>query len=212
MVFHHALVREAVSGWLQGVRGWKWGKYLSNIESLRALGLSHRQFLHLRAAQQKPGQYLIVDPVKESRHRGKHCGLQSLHVIRQQPNVSLEEPNSGSTRVYNHLKAKPNTRAQSLRPPSGGACLGQNQGTRLMSMGPFLYIAPTLLPMFQVPRTLKARPQDKWESISSEVTGQVRQTVRLRTHATPPTALGDMRCLRCHALQFFYFDISCING
>ena len=43
------------------------------------------------------GSHLIIDPVKESRHCRKHCGFQSLHVVRQQPDISLEDPNSAST-------------------------------------------------------------------------------------------------------------------
>ena len=88
------------------------GQILHNIESLRASARPEPQTVPSSlSAQQKQGPYLVVDPVEESRHHGKQCGLQSLHVIRQQPNISLEEPNSGSTRVHDSLEAKPRDRA-----------------------------------------------------------------------------------------------------
>lgn len=36
----------------------------------------------LRTIPTEQGSYLIIDPVKESRHRGKDRGFQNLHVVR----------------------------------------------------------------------------------------------------------------------------------
>ena len=105
--------------------GWSWSTVPSNTESLGAV--VRPKALHSSGpAQQKQGKYLIIDLVKESRHCGEQCGLQGPHVVRQQPNVSLEESDFGSTRVHDDLKAKPERGTQSQRTSLSRVCLGQN--------------------------------------------------------------------------------------
>ena len=47
--------------------------------------------------------HLIVDPVEESGYGGKKSWFESLHVLNEQLDISLEEPHLGSTHEHHCL-------------------------------------------------------------------------------------------------------------
>lgn len=47
--------------------------------------------------------HFVIDTVEESRHDRENGGLQGLHVIWQQPDVTLEESHPGTSAVYHRL-------------------------------------------------------------------------------------------------------------